>query len=153
MNSKHLSKSIYGVVIGGGDYEKETSCTIKATPNPGYEFLNWTQNGVEVSSDAEYTFIVTEDAEYVANFQFDNIMEIEEAELVIYPNPISNKCVIKSQQIVRQCDIYSITGALVYSKTVNSESFEIQMDNLPAGSYLISLISDDQVQTRRFVKN
>ena len=48
-------------------YEGET-CTVTATPNTGYGFVNWTENDVAVSTDASYTFTVTADRNLVANF-------------------------------------------------------------------------------------
>ena len=48
-------------------YEGET-CTVTATPNAGYGFVNWTENDVAVSTDASYTFTVTADRNLVANF-------------------------------------------------------------------------------------
>ena len=57
-----------GTVTGGGSFEGGAVCTLTATANPGYYFLNWTENGEEVSTDTEYTFIVTGDRNLVANF-------------------------------------------------------------------------------------
>ncbi len=57
-----------GTVSGSGTYYENNSCTITAAASEGYTFTNWTKNGAEVSTDATYTFNVTEDAEYVANF-------------------------------------------------------------------------------------
>ncbi len=57
-----------GNVSGAGDYYEDQRCTLTATANPGYAFLYWTKNGTPVSSQASYTFHVTEDATYVANF-------------------------------------------------------------------------------------
>ena len=48
-------------------YEGET-CTVTATPNAGYGFVNWTENDVAVSADASYTFTVTAERNLVANF-------------------------------------------------------------------------------------
>jgi hypothetical protein len=45
-----------GDVIGEGVYESGTEATVTATARPGYIFLNWTEAGVFVSSDASYTF-------------------------------------------------------------------------------------------------
>ena len=39
-----------------------------ATPNAGYYFANWTEDGVVVSTDADYGFTVTADRSLVANF-------------------------------------------------------------------------------------
>ncbi|KWW25261.1 MAG: arginine-specific cysteine proteinase RgpB [bacterium F082] len=48
-------------------YEGET-CTVTATPNTGYGFVNWTENAATVSADASYSFAVTADRSLVANF-------------------------------------------------------------------------------------
>ena len=57
-----------GTVSGGGTFNSGETCTLTATTNVGYQFLNWTKNGAEVSTNATYTFTVTESAQYVANF-------------------------------------------------------------------------------------
>ena len=47
------------------------TATLTAVPVAGYEFVNWTLNGTEVSTDAVYTTTaVTESRSYVANFKF-----------------------------------------------------------------------------------
>ena len=58
-----------GTVVGAGEYEENAEATLTATPNEGYEFVNWTVAGEEVSTDATYTFTVTTDIEVVANFK------------------------------------------------------------------------------------
>ena len=57
-----------GTVTGGGSYQQGQSCTVSATPNTGYTFTNWTENGNVVSSNANYTFTVTGNRTLVANF-------------------------------------------------------------------------------------
>ena len=58
----------YGTVTGGGTYEGGTMVTVTATANPGWRFGWWTYNGNSVSTDASYTFKVTENAKLVANY-------------------------------------------------------------------------------------
>ena len=58
----------YGTVSGAGEYEYNASCTVTATPAEGYMFTNWTVNGNVVSTDAEYSFTVTNDIDLVAHF-------------------------------------------------------------------------------------
>ena len=58
-----------GTVTGGGTYTYGQSCTLTAIAATGYAFVNWTKNGVQVSTDATYTFTVTESASYIAHFQ------------------------------------------------------------------------------------
>ena len=57
-----------GIVAGAGTYKDNATATLTATPNKGYQFKNWTKNGVEVSTENPYSFTVTEDVELVANF-------------------------------------------------------------------------------------
>ena len=61
--------NIGGSVTGGGTYNQGQSCTVTATPNAGYTFTNWTENGNVVSTNRNYTFTVTGNRTLVANFQ------------------------------------------------------------------------------------
>ena len=58
-----------GTITGAGAYEYGASCTLSATANPGYTFVNWTKDGTVVSTEASYSFTVTDHANYVANFE------------------------------------------------------------------------------------
>ena len=58
-----------GTVTGGGSYQQGQSCTVTASPNAGFNFTNWTENGNVVSTQASYTFNVTSNRNLVANFQ------------------------------------------------------------------------------------
>ena len=58
-----------GTVSGAGTFDEGTTCTLTATANEGYNFVNWTKNGTQVSTSATYSFTVNETAAYVANFE------------------------------------------------------------------------------------
>ena len=58
-----------GSVVGGGTYASGSTCTLRATANSGYTFVNWTKNGTQVSTNPDYSFTVTGNASYVANFE------------------------------------------------------------------------------------
>ena len=68
-----------GEVTGGGTYESGTLCTVTATPNEGYCFINWTENGNVVSTDASYNFVVTSDRQLTAHFALDGIIVFADA--------------------------------------------------------------------------
>ena len=57
-----------GSSTGGASYASGSSVTVTATPNAGYYFVNWTQNGTQPSANASYTFNATTNRELVANF-------------------------------------------------------------------------------------
>ena len=61
-----------GVVTGAGAYQVGEQCTVSAEANPGYTFVNWTENGNQVSSEPSYTFTVTVDRSLVANFSSED---------------------------------------------------------------------------------
>ena len=59
-----------GVTIEGvGTYTQGETCTLTATANEGYTFVNWTEGEVAVSTEATYSFEVTGDRTLVANFE------------------------------------------------------------------------------------
>ena len=58
-----------GTVTGEGYYYPGQTATLTATPNEGFAFLYWTKNGLLVSNNPTYSFVVTGDATYVANFE------------------------------------------------------------------------------------
>jgi hypothetical protein len=57
-----------GSTIGDGVYNNGTPVIVVASHSPGYAFVNWTENGVEVSASAVYPFTVNADRTLVANF-------------------------------------------------------------------------------------
>ena len=57
-----------GSITGAGSYAEGTSVTLTAAPAPGYRFVNWTENGTEVSTSADYTFTAAADRSLTAHF-------------------------------------------------------------------------------------
>ncbi len=66
----------YGTVEGGGDYPHGDEVTLVATPNTGYHFVEWTEDGEVVMvggepAGATYTFIAEEDRDLIAHFDLN----------------------------------------------------------------------------------
>ena len=57
-----------GEVYGAGDYQDGAECMLTVTTNEGYIFVNWTENGEVVSTEATYYFMADRDRDLVANF-------------------------------------------------------------------------------------
>ena len=55
-------------VTGGGEYEFGQTVTVVATPNTGYTFTGWTENGSVVATELSYSFAAAADRNLVANF-------------------------------------------------------------------------------------
>jgi len=76
--SATASPSVGGTVEGAGSYNYGETATLIATPATGYSFVNWTKEGEEVSSNASYSFVVTESGAYVAHFSINSYdIEVE----------------------------------------------------------------------------
>ena len=75
------NNNAYGTVSGGGSVEAGSSITVHATPNSGYRFVNWTENGTAVSTSRDYTFTANSNRTLVANFE-----EVQGATIALTPN-------------------------------------------------------------------
>lgn len=142
----------FGTVTGGGTYEEGETVTITATPAVECMFLNWTQNGVVVSEEPSFTFTVTSDRTFVAHFDVDGVSEIADSRLNIYPNPVVSELVITNETAITNCEIFTVNGDMVYSQSYNSNNVTINVDGLSAGSYIVRVVSEGMVQTKRFIK-
>ncbi len=57
-----------GTVKGSAKYDYGKSITVTAIPNSGWNFKNWTEDSITVSTDSEYKFIVSKNLTLTANF-------------------------------------------------------------------------------------
>lgn len=58
-----------GTVTGSNVYTYNSIATIEAIPADGYQFVEWNKNGIAVSTDPKYSFVVTSDCEIYALFE------------------------------------------------------------------------------------
>jgi hypothetical protein len=58
-----------GSVTGAGTFDEGTTVTLEATPEAGYQFLNWTEGAFEVANTPVYEFALSGDRDLVANFE------------------------------------------------------------------------------------
>ena len=62
-----------GSVTGGGSFRYGDEASLKAVPAEGYRFIGWYKSETQMSTDAEYTFTVTESCELTAKFEKTDI--------------------------------------------------------------------------------
>ncbi len=63
-----VSPAASGTVTGAGTYPSNSMVTLTATPNAGWVFVNWTENGVQAGTLANYSFTASSNRTLVANF-------------------------------------------------------------------------------------
>ena len=150
--SAYVDPAEGGIVEGAGTFAYAAEVTVKAVLNPGYTFLYWTENGLIVSYNQNYTFVVNSNRTLVANVQ--NTVGIEEhaVSFELYPNPVSDKLTVEATESIDHVEVFSITGAMVFSQKNCAEKVEINTTDLPAGTYVIRLTTQNTTEVRRFVK-
>lgn len=98
-----------GTVTGGGTYQQGQACTVTTTANTSYDFVNWTENGNVVSTDASYSFTVTGNRTLTANLLYaEGVGEQTGNNLVLYPNPVNDKLTLEAQEAIGTMEIYNL---------------------------------------------
>ena len=143
-----------GTVTGAGSYAYGETVTLVAEANEDlmYDFVRWTENGNEISTDAEYSFIAEASRNLVA--EFENVDAVGESalNLRIYPNPASDKLNVVCSSNISELKVYNMVGALVYSLTDCGNNIVVSLADMPNGVYYIQLTTNGTVETQRFIK-
>ena len=72
MINAFVNSSAGGTVTGAGTYGKGENVTLTATPKYGYNFTGWYNGTTRVTTNTSYSFTVSADAAYTANFSPKN---------------------------------------------------------------------------------
>ena len=75
-----------GSVVGAGDYCKSMEIRLMATPNRGYDFVGWKEDGEIVSTDSDYYFTLYGDRTLEAVFELSKYWH---PDLHLYPNTMN----------------------------------------------------------------
>ncbi len=142
-----------GIVTGAGTFVYGAVDTLKATPNPGYIFVNWTtQNGDLVYLYPVFIFPVYNDTVYIANFSLSSgIPENTIPNIKIFPNPVRQVVNILADDIYR-IGLYDISGKLIRIIYTKSEITEINLSHLKPGVYIIKLTGQRESYIYRIIK-
>ena len=137
-NSGHGYTTGNGLYEGGG----KSMATVTAVARPGCKFVNWTKNGIVVSTNSSYSFTVTEDVKLVANFEGGvGMVDKELSAVKIYPNPTTGELKITNEEFeIRNIEIFDITGRKLLShiSTMSPET-TVNISHLPAGVYFVKI--------------
>jgi len=147
--SANVSPANSGNITGAGNYYPGEKVSLTAIPEIGYMFTNWTENGTEVSIDTIYSFIVTQDSTFIANFTItSDISDFNETNsLIIYPNPTTGKISINTHD-VQYIEVIDLHGKQIYA----GKETEIDLSSQPKGIYIIKVITDKQTLAKKLIK-
>ena len=141
-----------GTVTGADNYDYGASCTLTATANENYEFINWTKNDVVVSTDVTYTFEVTASEDYVAHFRYFDSVDEDTAVCQIFPNPFTSSLSITTEKAIKNLRVYDVYGHLLMEKAVSDNHFVFDLSGLSPGSYILHVDYGDSRIVHRIMK-
>lgn len=136
-----------GTIEGTGKYNEGAQVVLKANPNDGYEFINWTENDTIFATEPVLSFSAEKTRTLKANFRLTDDLKPESGlELVFYPNPASTFLKIDGLQAFARSyvyvDIYCIDGQKLISKRMPDNCQTIDISDLPHGIYIIRVSVD-----------
>jgi hypothetical protein len=124
-----------------GPYEEGETVNVVATPAEGYEFVEWTADGVYVSSEPNLAYTMPAgNVELIAEFQLITSTNNDRPySLKIYPNPFTDIIYLESMQQIDRVTISDITGRVI---RVNSgtELQTITTGDFKTGLYFVSVV-------------
>lgn len=106
--------------------------------------------GFHVYSDANKYFITIDDVNISDVTSMDN--NIENNQLKLYPNPVSEVLSIKTKNIKAiRYEVYTITGDKIKQATICNNYTNIDLKSLPAGLYILRVYSQNNIINKQFI--
>ena len=128
-------------------------CKVQATPKPGYKFDYWMENGVQVSTETEYSFEATADRTLTAYFsEIMNVNSFAEPEVQLFPNPANDVLNVVCDGM-RHITIMNTLGQVVYdAEPADVQSAQISLAGFDAGVYIVRITTDYGMTSKSVVK-
>lgn len=74
-------------------------------------------------------------------------------DLRAYPNPVSNVLNLSYSTNIESVEVFNLLGQQVAAKSVNAPSYELNVSDLPSGTYLVKVNAEGGSKTVKVLKN
>ncbi len=71
--------------------------------------------------------------------------------LVTYPNPVRDVLRIKSERIIVSLELYDMTGRQITSVFSGNNTYDLNMEQMPAGVYILKAVTPGKTFTKRIL--
>ena len=124
-------------------YTNGTAYVIGTNQETTFEFYVVAFNDETESDPSEiYTVVVEDDAIEEVNTSFN-----------VYPNPVNDKLVIETEEIVKEVVVYDVFGRHQDNKTTRQQvNLSIDVTNLNSGVYFVKVVTENGEAVQRFIK-
>lgn len=80
------------------------------------------------------------------------VNDIPEKTSKVYPNPVENIINIHNENLIKNVQIFDMTGKLVYTKTVNAKKSSLELSHLSSGAYILKIITGNNSESVKILK-
>ncbi len=132
-------------------YNMDDEITLTATPEEGYEFVNWTdEDGDELSNEAEFNFTMPDNnVTLTVNFEEGVfIEELSKEDINVYPNPAQDKLIVESNETIKSIKLIDIRGNIIKNKFADELKYELNVHQLNSGVYFLQIHTINGVVTK-----
>ncbi len=92
------------------------------------------------------SFVISAYDGSLSNASFDD------SSFIAYPNPVKDILNLSYSQNISKVQVINLLGQEVITNSINATQGQIDMSNLPVGTYLVRVTSDEQVKTIKVIK-
>ncbi|TBX70172.1 T9SS type A sorting domain-containing protein [Flavobacterium silvisoli] len=133
-------------ITGGTTTSTALQGLVEFTPNTSgiYYF------GFNAYSDADQFYLLVDDISVVETLATP---DFESNKFTFYPNPVKDVLNIGYSKTIAKVALFNIVGQEVLAKTINADQSQVDMSNLPKGTYLVKVTAENgAVKTIKVIK-
>lgn len=156
----NVSPAGSGTVQGAGIFIDGSNINLSATPQPGFEFVEWQEDAATLGSTASLPISVNARRNLTAVFRTisTNVRDIEGLSAQLYPNPAKKVAYLNIQQAVAkdlQVSVRNVSGQLHQSFSIPRQNGQtlipIDLSELNSGLYLIEIQSKEGMRVLKLI--
>lgn len=134
-----------------GDYIGTLSHILSYEPEPHVETFFGTWHNIEYNEygkERQFTYVINDmvfeilSGEIIDSFAPVSITEIapNPYRISITPNPASGQTRIAAEEIIREVEVFDMTGRLVKTQTINNNEATLMLEGFPKGLYILKAL-------------
>ncbi|MDP2161824.1 MAG: T9SS type A sorting domain-containing protein, partial [Flavobacterium sp.] len=77
----------------------------------------------------------------------------DSSKFTYYPNPVQDVLTLNYSQTIREVTVFNMLGQHVITKQNNDVQAQVSLSNLPNGTYLVRVVSEDESHIVKVIKN
>ena len=79
--------------------------------------------------------------------------EVNKTKLTYYPNPVKDVLTIKNDHNIKNIEIFDLSGKTLIKKVYDSANIDVDISELPKGTYMVKISSENSKKTIKVIKD